>query len=155
MSPSLGSVAGFSVCSPHRVTLQRRESPGRKARPGVSIGREGALYIDAVIVQLLSCVRLFATPGNAAIQASLSFTISRSLLRLMSIESVMSSNHLILCSPLLLPAIFPSIWVLSNKLVLCIRWPKYCSFSFSTSPSSDYSGFISFRIDSSALFIII
>ena len=146
MSPSLGSVAGFSVCSPHRVTLQRRESPGRKARPGVSIGREGALYIDAVIVQLLSCVRLFATPGNAAIQASLSFTISRSLLRLMSIESVMPSNYLILCRPTaLLPSIFPSIRVFSNKSALHIRWPK--NWSFSISPFNEYSGSISFRID--------
>ena len=148
MSPSLGSVAGFSVCSPHRVTLQRRESPGRKARPGVSIGREGALYIDAVIVQLLSCVRLFATPGNAAIQASLSFTISQSLLKLMSIELVMPSNYLILCRPfLLLPSIFPSIRVFSDELVLCIRWPKYWSFSFSISPSNEYLGLISIRID--------
>ena len=101
-----------------------------------------------VVVQLLSRVRLFATPWTAALQSALSFTISPSLLKLMSIESVMSSNHLILCHPLLLlPAIFPSIWVLSNKLVLCIRWPKYWSFSFSTSPSSEHSGLISFRVD--------
>ena len=77
-----------------------------------------------------------------------SLSISLCLLKLVSIESVRLSNHLILCHPLLLlPAIFPSIWVLSNKLVLCIRWPKYWSFSFSTSPSSEHSGLISFRVD--------
>ena len=80
-------------------------------------------------------------------QASLSITNSWSLLKLMSIESVMSSNHLILCCSLLLPAIFPSIRVFSNQSVLCIRWPKYWSFSFSVSPSNEYSGLISFRMD--------
>ena len=101
-----------------------------------------------VLVQLLSHVQLFATPWTAALQASLSFTISWSLLKLMSIESLMPSNHLILCRPLLLlPSIFPSIWVLSSKSFLCIRWPKYWSFSFSISPSSEYSGLISFRVD--------
>ena len=100
------------------------------------------------VVQSLSRVQLFATPWTAACQASLSFTISRSLLKLMSIESVMPSNHLILCCPLLLPPlIFPSIRVFSNELVLCIRWSKYCSFSFSISPSNDHLGLISFRID--------
>ena len=99
-------------------------------------------------VQSLSHVRLFATPWTAARQASLSNTNSRSLLKLMSIESVMPSNHLILCHPLLLPSsIFPSIRVFSNESVLCIRWPKYWSFSFSSSPSSEYSGLISFRMD--------
>ena len=98
-------------------------------------------------VQLLSCVRLFATPWTAARQASLSFTNSRSLLKLMSFEWVMPSNHLILCHPLLLPSIFPSIRVFSNESVLYIRWPKYWSFSFSISPSSEYSGLISFRMD--------
>ena len=99
-------------------------------------------------VQSLSHVRLFATPWTAALQASLSITNSRSLLRLMSIESVMPSNHLILCHPLLLlPSIFPSIRVFSNKSVLHIRWPKYWNFSFNTSPSNEYSGLISFRID--------
>ena len=92
-------------------------------------------------------VCLFATPWNAARQASLSITNSRSLLRLMSIESVMPSNHLILCRPLLLlPSIFPSIRVFSNESVLHIRWPKYWSFSFSISPSNEYSGLVSFRI---------
>ena len=101
-----------------------------------------------VVVQLLSHVQLFATPLTAAHQASLSFTISQSLLRLTPTESEMPSNHLIFCHPLLLlSSIFPRIRVLSNELVLCIRWPKYWSFSFSTSPSSTYSGLISFRMD--------
>ena len=95
-----------------------------------------------------SRVRLFVTPWTAALQASLSITNSRNLLKLMSIESVMPSNHLILyCPLLLLPSIFPSIRIFSNKSVLHIRWPKYWSFSFSISPSNDYSGLISFRID--------
>jgi len=99
-------------------------------------------------VQSLSRVRLFATPWTAARQASLSITSSRSSLKLMSIESVMLSNHLILCCPLLLlPSVFPSIRVFSNESVLCIRWPKYWSFSFSISPSNEYSGLISFRMD--------
>ena len=99
-------------------------------------------------VQLLSCVQLFATPRTAALQASLSFTVSRSLLKFMSIESVMLSNHLIhSCSHLLLPSIISSIWVFSNELALRIRWPKYWSFSFSITPSNEYSGLISFRID--------
>ena len=98
-------------------------------------------------IQLLSRVRLFATPWTAACQASLSITSSWSLLKLMSIESVMPSNHLILCHPLLLPpSIVPSIRVFSNESALRIRWPKYRSFSFSISPSSEYSGLISFRI---------
>ena len=97
---------------------------------------------------LLSQVQLFATPWTAALQASLSITNSQSLLKLMSIESVMPSNHLILChSLLLLPSIFPSIRVFSNESVLCIRRPKYWSFSFSISPSNEYSGLISFRMD--------
>ena len=96
----------------------------------------------------LSHVRLLATPWTAAHQASLSFTISQTLLKPMSIELVMPSNHLILCHPiLLLPSIFPSIRVLSNELALHIRWPNYWRFSFSISPSNKYSGLISFRID--------
>ena len=99
-------------------------------------------------VQLLSFVQLFATPWTEAHQASLSFTNSRSLLKLTSIKSVMSSNHLILCRPLLLlPSVFPSIRVFSNESVLRSRWPKYWSFSFSISPSNEYSGLISFRMD--------
>ena len=97
-------------------------------------------------VQLLSRVQLFAPPWTAAHQTSLSFTISWSLLKLMFIESVMPSNHLILCFPLLfLPSIFPSTRVFSTESALCIRWPKY--WSFSISPSNEYSGLISFRID--------
>ena len=97
--------------------------------------------------QLLSCVLLFATPLTAACQASLSITNSRSLLKLMSIESVMPSSHLILCHPLLLPpSILPSIRVFSNESVLRIRWPKYWSLSFSISPSNEYSGLTSFRM---------
>ena len=96
-------------------------------------------------VQLLSCVQLFATPWTAVCQASLSITTSWSWFRLMSIESVMPSNHLILCCPLL-PSIFPSIRVFSNESVLLIRWPEYWSFSFSISPSNEYSELISFRI---------
>ena len=99
-------------------------------------------------VQLLSCILLFVTPWTAARQAPLSFTISQSLLKFMFIESVMSSNHLILCLPLLLPtSIFPSVRVFSNESVLHIRWPKYWSFSFSISPSNEHSGLISFRMD--------
>ena len=97
---------------------------------------------------MLSRVQLFATPWTAAHQASLSITNSQSLLRLLSVMSVMPSNHLILCHPLFLPpSIFPSIKVFSNELVLCIRWPKDWSFSFSISLSNEYSGLISFRID--------
>ena len=100
-----------------------------------------------ISVQLLSHIWLFATPWTAAQQASLSITKSWSSLKLMSIESVMPSNHLILCCPLLLPpSIFPSITVFSNESILSIRWPKYWSFSFSISPFNEYLGLISFRI---------
>ena len=100
------------------------------------------------LVQSLSCVRLFVTPWTAAHQASLSITNSWSMLKLTSIESVMPPNHLIFCRPLLfLPSIFPSIRVFYNELVLWIRWPKYWSFSFSISPSNEYSGLIFFRMD--------
>ena len=99
-------------------------------------------------VQLLSHVQLFATPWTVAHQASMSITNSWSLLKLMSIDSVMPSNHLIICHPLfLLPSIFPSIRDFSSGSVLCIRWPKYWSFSFRISPSNEYSGLISFRMD--------
>ena len=99
-------------------------------------------------VQSLSRVWLFATPWTAGCQASLSITNSQSLLKLMSIELVMPSNHLILCHPLLLLlSIFPSIRVFSNESALCIRWPKYWSFSFNISPSNEHSGLISFRMD--------
>ena len=103
---------------------------------------------SVVVFQSLSRVRLFATPWTAAHQASLSFTVSQSLLKLLSSESVMPSNHLILCRPLLLPpSVFPSIRIFSNELVFHITWPKYWSFSFSISPCNGYSGLISFRVD--------
>ena len=116
--------------------------PGFCWRPWGSLGRS-----QFSSVQSLSRVQLFATPWTAAHQASLSTTSSWSLLKLISIESVMPSNHLILCHPLLLPSIFPSIRVFSKESVLHIRWPKYWSFSFNISPSNEYSGLISFRMD--------
>ena len=104
--------------------------------------------IFAVVFQLLSHCLTLCDPTDCSTPVSLSFTISRSLLKLISIESVMPSNHLIFCCPLFfLPSVFPSIGVFSNDSVLHIRWPKYWSFSFSISPSNKYSGLISFRID--------
>ena len=103
--------------------------------------------ISCSSVQSLSRVRLFATPWTAARQASLSVTNSQTLLKLIFIESVMPSNHLILCHPFLPPSIFPSIRVFAEESVLPIRWPKYWIFSFSISPSNEYSGLISFRMD--------
>ena len=106
-----------------------------------------AFFGNVIVVQSVSHVQLFMTPWTAACQASLSFTLSQSLLKLMSTES-MPSKHLILCGPLLLlPSTFPSIRVFSDESSLCIRWPKYWSVSFSISPSNAYSGLISFRID--------
>ena len=106
------------------------------------------IYIMEYSVQSLSCVWLFATPWTAARQASLSITNSRSLLKLMPVESVMPSNHLILCHLLLLPpSIFPSIRVFSSESAPPIRWPKYWSFSFNINPSNEYSGLIFFRMD--------
>ena len=105
-------------------------------------------FSDDTSVQLLSRVQLFATPCTAAHQASLSITSFPSLLKLMSIKSVMPSNHLILCRPLpLLPSILPSIRVFSNESALHIKWPKYWSFSFNISPSNEHPGLISFRMD--------
>ena len=115
-----------------------------------------AIINDAVVnlevhissVQSLSHVQFFVTPWTVAHEASLSTGNTQSLLKLMSIDSVMSSNHFILCHPLLfLPSIFPSIRVFSDESVLCIRWPEYWSFSFNISPSNDYSGLISFTMD--------
>ena len=118
----------------------------RKGLTGSLDSVNASYYISSV--QLLSCVRLFATPWTAARQASMSITNFQSLLKLMSIKSMMLSNHLIFYSPLLLlPSIFSSIRVFSKKSVLRIRWPKYWSFSFSISPSNEYSGLISFRMD--------
>ena len=108
-----------------------------------------------VVTQLLSCVQLFVIPWTAAHQAFLSFSVSQSWLKLMSIDSVMPSNSLILCHPLLLlPSIFPSIRVFSKEAALCIRWPKYWSFSFSISLSNECSGLISFRMDWLDLFVV-
>ena len=106
------------------------------------------IFVQVSSYQSLRHVRLFATPWTAACQALLSITNSWSLLKLMSIDSVMPSNHLILCCPLFLPpSIFPSIRVFSNKSVLLMRWPKYWSFSFNISPSNEHSELISFRMD--------
>ena len=106
------------------------------------------MYIQFSSVQLLSCVQLSVAPWTAACQTSLSITNSWSLLRLKSIQLVIPSKHLILCHPIFLPpSIFPSIRVFSNESVLHIRWPKYCSFNFSISPSNEYSRLSSFRID--------
>jgi len=111
-----------------------------------SLHNHGSVQFSSI--QSFSDVQLFVTPWTAAHQASLSITNSWSLLKLMSIEPVMLSNHLILCRPLLLlPSIIPSTRVFSNESILPIRWPKYWSFSFSTSPSNEYSGLISFRMD--------
>ena len=107
-----------------------------------------SVFRSLAAVQLLSCIWLFATSWTAAFPSSFFFTNSWSLLKLMSIKSVMTSNHLILCLPLiLLPSIFLSIRIFSKESVLCIRWPKYWSFSFSISPSNECSGLIFFRID--------
>ena len=111
--------------------------------------------VSSQSVQLFSSVPFLATPWTAACPASLSITNSWSLLKLMSFELVMPSNHLILCRPLLLlPSIFPSIWVFSNESVLCIGWPKYWRFSFSISICNQYSGLIFFRIDCSHLLVV-
>ena len=114
-------------------------------RDNGSIVAEWGPLKSFIVVQLLS--RLFATPWTAAHQVSLSITNSRSLLKLMSIEKVMPSNHLTSVSPSILPSIFPSIMVFSNESVLRIRWPKYWSFNFSISSSNECSGMISFQID--------
>ena len=116
--------------------------------------RQGIKELWFSSVQSLSRVRLFATPWTAAHQASLSITNSQSLLKLMSIELVMPSNHLILCHPLLPPSVFPSIRVFSNESALRMRWPKYWNFSFNLSPSNEHPGLISFRMDWSDLLAV-
>ena len=121
--------------------VQKKQNGGKSRYRGTS----RSLLNQFSSVQSLSCPRIFVIPWTAARQASLSITNSGSSLKLMSIESVIPSNHLILCCPLLLPSIFPSIRVFSNESVLHIRWPKYWSFNFI--PSNEYSGLISFRID--------
>ena len=115
---------------------------------GLNVALQKEHSVQFSSVQLLSCVQLFATPWIAAHQASLSITNSRSLLKLMHIESVMPSSHLILCHPLLLlPPISPSIRVFSSESTLCMRWPKYWSFSFNICPPNEHQGLISFRMD--------
>ena len=128
----------------------------QRGPPGVSSRRqEAALGHMIVVVQSLSGVRYFVTPWTKAHQASLSITISQSLFKLMSTESMMPSKHLILCYPLLLLlSIFPSIRVFSSESVPCIRWPKYWSFIFSVSPSNEPSGLIHFRIDGFGLLAV-
>ena len=129
-----------------KIPWRRKWQPTPVFLPGKSHRQRNLAGYSSV--QSLSCVRLFATSWTAARQASLSITNSQSSLKLMSIESVMPPNHLILCCPLLLlPSVFPSIRIFSNESALHIRWPKYWSFSFSISPSNQYSGLISFRID--------
>ena len=139
--PSPGDLPDSRVetTSPASSSLQADSLP---------LSHQGSPTIYIVVVQSLGRVWLFATLWTAAHHASLSFTISPSLLKFMPIELVMLSSHLILCCPLLLlPSIFPSIRVFSKESTLCIRWPKYWSFSFSISPFNEYSGLISFRID--------
>ena len=114
-----------------------------KIKRHLLLGRKAMTNLSSV--QSLIRVHLYAITWTATCEASLSITISRSLLKLMAIQSVMTSNHLILCRPLLLPSIFPSIRVISNESVLCIRWPNYWSFIFSISPSNEYPGLISFK----------
>ena len=147
------------INDPKNIAVLQRNEMGnlftvKKTQPWVSSSARRKthhpffLFVVGVAVQSLSRVWLAATPWSAALQASLSFTISQSLLRLMSIESVMPSNHLILCRPLLLlPSIFPSIRVFSNESALRIRWLKDYSFNVSISPSNEYSGLIYFWID--------
>ena len=127
-----------------QTSCYKRQNERNRDKLGVQ-GKQIQTQLSSV--QLLSHVQLFATPWTAACLASLSITNSRCLFKFISIQSVMPSNHLILCCPLLLPSIFPSIMVFSNESALQIRWTKYWSFSFSINPSNEYSGLISFRID--------
>ena len=144
-------VTNASLQNPLSTNERKRQNPVSNLVPNI----ESNWLIDWLIywfiqfssVQSLSHVQFFVTPWTAARQASLSITNSWSLLKFMSIEVVIPSNHLILCHPLLPPSVFPSIRVFSNESILHIRWPKYWSFSFNISPSSEYSGLISFRMD--------
>ena len=132
----------------HRIKWGDAENTSRKTWLSWHIWFLPTSLLVVVVVQSLRCVRLFVTPWSIVLQAPLTSSISRSLFKFMSIESVMPSNHLILCRPLLLlPSIFPHIRVSSNEFAFCIWWPEYCSFSFSICPSNEYSGLISFRID--------
>ena len=143
------SLSDFEKANWHVLRFPCGDShSARKWRGSPANGQWESLALSLSSVQSLSSVLLFVTPWTAARQASLPITNSWSLLKLMSITSVMPSNHLILCHPLLLqPSIFPSIKVFSNESVLRIGWPKYWSFSFSISPPNEYSGLISCRID--------
>ena len=145
ISPSWWQNACYSITRLYNLTAERERNKHFSLHGKEESSSSSWLFI---IVQWLSCVWLFMILWTAAYQASSSFIISWSLLKLMSIESVRSSNQLILChSLLLLPSVFPSIRVFSSDLALYIRWPKYWSFSFGISPSNEYSGLISFRID--------
>ena len=147
--PGLGRSPGVGNGNPLRYSYLGHSTDREVWRAAVYGATESQTWLSTsvVVVQALSCVQLFATPWTAARQVSLSFTNSRSLLKLMSIESVIP-NHLILCRPLLLlPSIFPSIRVFSNESVLLIRWPNYWSFSFRISPSNEYLGLISYMMD--------
>ena len=147
-------------CPSHLDWRMRHGLPGAVLEEGTPVTKsyyndKQKVTPELSSVQLLSCARLFVTLWTSAHQASLSITNSRSLLKLMSFKLVMPSNHFILCHPLLLlPSIFPSIRVFSKELVLCIRRPKYWSFSFSISPSNEYSGLISFGMDCFDLLVV-
>ena len=143
-----------ALSAPDRNTLEHKAincQPCRTQKSTWTSAPGGYMFSS---VQPLSHVQLFATPWTTACQASLSITNSWSLPKLMSIKLVMPSNDLILCHPLLLPSIFPNIRVFSNESTLCIRWPKYWSFSFNISPSNEYPGLISFRMDCLDLLVV-
>ena len=148
--PGLGRTPGVGIGNPLQYT-RLENSIGRGTWRATVLGVMHSITIRKqmpVVVQSLSHVQLFVTPWTAAHQASLSFTIFRSLLKLMPTKSEMPSNHLVLCHPLLLLlSIFPSIRVFSNESVLCIRWSKHWNFNFNISTSNEYSGLIAFRTD--------
>ena len=138
---------GVAASSGSSARAQDAQPSGKRSSGGAAGGRGPGRRAPVQFSSVqFSRLRLLATPRTAALQASLSITCSRSLLKLMSFESVMPSNHLNFCRPLLLSSIFPSICVFSNESTLRIRWPEYWSFSFSISPSNEYPGLISFRI---------
>ena len=136
-NPTLTSCCKHCCDSNDVTTRHCADQPPWVSKPTVRVSPISPVSVQ--FIQLLSRVRLFATPWTAARQASLSITNSQSLLKLMAIESVMPSSHLILCHPLPLPSVFPNIRVFSNESALRIRWPKYWSFSFNISPSSEHS----------------
>ena len=147
MFPTRESSPGLLHCRQILYQLTYKASPFYNPIKQALLDYNIYLLSMSTSLQLLSHVRLFVTPWTEALQASLSITNSWSLLKLMSMESVMPSNHLILCHPLLLfPSICPIIMVFANESVLCMRWPQYWSFSFSISPSNEYSLLISFRM---------